>query len=91
MTIRKNGRDIPLLCAGYCFPKDKNDANTSTVLAGRLYPTRRTLSIPCPRKGDDARTVARLSEWVRGSGLLKLAYKSDQERSPKTLVEKWPS
>ena len=88
MTIKKNGRNIPLLCADYCFPKDKTDITTSTVLAGRLYPTRRTLSLPCLHKGEDARTVARLSEWIRGSGLLKLAYKSDQEKSLKTLLEK---
>lgn len=80
-------RSLPLLVLDYCFIRNAADQDLVTLLVGKLYPFRRTFACVIDLKGKDAYAVARLSDFIRGSGLTKFVYKSDQEVSVRAAAE----
>ena len=75
---RSSRRMVPLFCADYCFVKDSLDSSMATVLAGRLYPSNAVFATVCDAKGtEDTHAVARLTNFIKESGVPKLVYKSD--------------
>ena len=47
------------------FPKCSQDDAPLTVLAGKIYPMRRAVAIPCSQKGEDAYAIHRLAMVIR--------------------------
>ena len=81
-------RRIPLFCADYCFVKDSRDSEMATILAGRLYPSMSVIATVVDSKGlQDERTIARLTQFIRDSGVPQLVYKSDQEPAITGMIE----
>ena len=83
-------RSIPLLVMDYAFVRNKEDEVLATMLAGRLYPSRRPLACIVDGKGVDPYAAARMSTFIRESGLSRFnfVYKSDQEGSLVAMMEK---
>ena len=80
-------KSSPLLVADYCFMKDNQDEDITTVLVVRLYPAKAILATVCPSKGVDEHVISRVTSFVRDSGYLKLIYRSDQEPALRALLE----
>ena len=80
-------KSLPLLVADYCFMKDNDDQEITTVLVARLYPAKAILATACPSKGVDDHVIARVAAFVKDSGYTKLIYRSDQEPSLRALLE----
>ena len=80
-------KSSPLLVADYCFMKDNLDETITTVLVVRLYPAKAILATVCPAKGVDEHVISRVTSFVRGSGYLKLIYRSAQEPALRALLE----
>ena len=80
-------RALPLLVLDYCFFRTEAEDENLKVLVGKLYPSRKTFACAVNEKGVNAYAVARLTEFVRQSGLHKFVYKCDQESSIYALVE----
>ena len=85
----RNGEDrlVPLLVLDYCFIRNAQDQDLVTLLVGKLYPCRRTFACVVDMKGVDGYAIARLAEFIKGSGLTKFVYKTDQENAIKALSE----
>ena len=85
---RGENRSLPLFVLDYCFIRSQSDAELTTLLVGKLYPSRRTFGCVVDTKGGaDAHVVGRLADFFRSSGLTKFDYKSDQESSVKAVME----
>ena len=80
-------RSVPLLVLDYCFIRNACDQDLVTLLIGKLYPVRRTFVCVLDMKGTDMYAAARLSEFIRSSGLTKCVYKTDQERAITSMTE----
>ena len=60
----------------------------ATILAGRLYPSMSVIATVVDSKGlQDERTIARLTQFIRDSGVPQLVYKSDQEPAITGMIE----
>ena len=68
----ENGRTLPLLVLDYCFIKNEADTTMLTLLVGKLYPYRKTFACVVDAKGVDQYAIARMSEFIRQSGLSNL-------------------
>ena len=79
LSLPPHTREIPLLCADYCYVRDGRDEDLLTVFVARLYPSRCMVSIPCDVKGRDEYAVGRLANFLRDCGITRLAYMCDQE------------
>ena len=89
---RSDGSDrtLPLLVVDYAFIRDKDDEVLSTLLVGKLYPSRKVLACVVESKGVvDMYGVQRVSAFIRESGLVDFNFvvKSDQESSIVAMLE----
>ena len=78
---------MPEVSFDYGFVKHNTDANFLTVLVGRLYPSRAVFATPCPAKGPDAHTTARLASFFRACGVQQMTYLCDQEGAIRTCMQ----
>ena len=74
-----------MLVADYCFMRDNEDEDITTVLVIRLYPAKAILATVCPAKGVDEHVISRVTQFISDSGYLKLIYRSDQEPALRAL------
>ena len=81
-------KSSPMLVADYCFMKDNQDEELTTVLVARLYPAKAILATVCSSKGVDEQVISRVASFVKDSGYTKLIYRSDQEPALRALLEK---
>ena len=79
-------KSSPLLVADYCFMRDNEDEDVTTVLVLRLYPAKAILATVCPSKGVDDYVVSRVAYFIRDSGYSKLVFRSDQEPALRALL-----
>ena len=79
-------REIPLLVADYCYVRDWRDDDTVTVFVGKLYPSRCIIAVPCEMKGTDNYSVNRLTNFLRNSGVTRLAFMCDQEKPLNAMI-----
>ena len=84
---KESSRTIPLLVADYGFPKNYEDDDTLTVLIMRVYPYKLFVRCWVPGKGRDPRVVARVSRFIRETGLTHFAYRSDREPAITAMIE----
>ena len=84
---KESSRTIPLLVADYGFPKNYEDDDTLTVLIMRVYPYKLFMCCWVPGKGRDPRVVARVSRFIRETGLTHFAYRSDREPAITAMIE----
>ena len=85
-SLPSHSREIPLLVADYCFVQDKRDEDLLTCFVGRLYPSRTVIAIPCDVKGVDDYAVGRLTQFLKGCGITRLAYMCDQEKPLNAMI-----
>ena len=74
----KSERDIPLLVGDYCFPKHSGDMEPITTLVVRVYPYKLFFVCVVPAKGRDPRIVRRFERFIKESGLVHFAIRSDR-------------
>ena len=80
-------KSSPLLVADYCFMRDNDDSEITTVLVIRLYPAKAIIATVCPSKGVDDYVISRVTAFVRDSGYTKLVFRSDQEPALRALLD----
>ena len=80
-------RTVPLMVADYAFVKDDQDPEVCTILVVKITPSNLLLCIVVDEKGNNEHAVARLCRFIKESGYSKLVYRSDQERSIRSLFE----
>ena len=85
--VRDDTRTIPLLVGDYGFPRDHRDQECSTVLVLKLYPHKILFSCVVASKGPDPLVVGRLVKFIKDTGLMHFAYRSDKEPSIIALIE----
>ena len=83
-------RSLPLLVVDYCFVRDRDDTILTTLLVGKLYPSRKVLACVVDSKGVvDPYGVHRVAAFIKESGLVDFNFvvKSDQESSITAMLE----
>ena len=81
-------RSLPVFVADYCFLKDNKDDDTTTVVVGKLYPSRTIFASVVSEKGSGDETAVRLlADFFKETGVVKLVYKSDQEPAIKSYLD----
>lgn len=80
-------RTVPLLVGDYCMLRDSNDNDLAQVLVCRLYPARALMATACDAKGADDHAITNLSALIKESCYRNIVYKSDQERSIRSMLE----
>ena len=84
---RLSQRNVPFLVADYCYMRDCQDEELATTLVAKLYPAKAMLAIVVDQKGLSEAVVRRVSRFIKDSGYLKIAYKSDQEASIRAMLD----
>ena len=74
-------RAKPLLVADYCFVRNSLDDDVLVLMVCRLYPSMAICAIPCDMKGVDRYSTHMLASFLRGSGVPRMVYLCDQEKS----------
>ena len=80
-------RVIPLLVGDYCFIKGSKDEEMVTGLVFKLYPFKLFFGCVVQTKGPDPLVVARLTQFIKDSGLVHFAYRSDKEPAIVAMIE----
>merc|ERR1712127_610695 len=80
-------RGIPLLVADYCYMRDCHDTELATVLVVKIYPAKAMMAIVVDQKGLSQSVINKVAKFIKDSGYLKIAYKSDQEASIRAMLE----
>ena len=78
---------MPLLVADYCHMRDSQDSELAKVLVAKLFPARAILAVVVDQKGLSEMVTDRVAKFIKDSGYLKLAYRSDQEPSIRAMLD----
>ena len=85
--LQSTERSIPLLVGDYCFGKDSQDEEQVPILVLKLYPFKTYFACVVQNKGYDPLIVARLAQFMKDSGLVHFAYRSDKEPAIVAMLE----
>ena len=74
--------EIPTLAVDYCFIRGDDDAESLTLLVGKMEPYKAFMALPVDMKGTgDVSVIHRLAKFIVDCGPTRIVMKSDQERS----------
>ena len=80
-------RTIPLLVGDYCFFKSSSDSSSVTGLVMKVYPYKLVFGCVVQTKGPDPLVVARLAQFIKDTGLVHFAYRSDKEPAIVAMIQ----
>ena len=80
-------RALPLMVADYCFMRDSTDEELCKTLVAKVYPAKALLATVVDSKGLSKQVIERVARFIKETGYLSFAYKSDQEGSIRAMLD----